>query len=161
MQEQNVTVYSDEASMPLGSNGESRLQVVTPQAVEEPEVGLVPQVQAQPVASLFSECRIFVNTPQYNWHVQGVVGANEEAKQLIIALAQRLYKFGHRAEECEMELWHQLGGAIELPKMEQKWANYQKVLEDEFNQFTGKVSNFINQEISQFRQRLTLLEGET
>ena len=36
-------VYSDEASMANGSNGESILQVVTLQAVEEPETGLVPQ----------------------------------------------------------------------------------------------------------------------
>ena len=43
--EQNVTVYSDEASMANGSNGESTLQVVTPQAIEEPEMGLAPQAQ--------------------------------------------------------------------------------------------------------------------
>ena len=45
VQNQNVTVYSDEASMANGSNGESTLQVVTPQAIEEPEMGLVPQIQ--------------------------------------------------------------------------------------------------------------------
>ena len=44
-QEGNVTVYSDEASMVNGSNGESALQVVSPQAIDEPEVGLVPQVE--------------------------------------------------------------------------------------------------------------------
>ena len=42
VQEPNVTVYSDEASMANGSNGEFTLQVVTPQAIDEPEVGLVP-----------------------------------------------------------------------------------------------------------------------
>ena len=56
--EQNMTVYTDEASMANGSNGESMLQVVTPQAVEEPKVGLVPQVQTQPVTSLFGDQRI-------------------------------------------------------------------------------------------------------
>ena len=55
MQNQNVTVYSDEASMANESNGESTLQVVTPQAIEEPEMGLVPQVQQQPVAPLFGD----------------------------------------------------------------------------------------------------------
>ena len=44
MSQQNVTVYSDEALMANGSNGESTLQVVTPQAIDEPEVGLVPQI---------------------------------------------------------------------------------------------------------------------
>ena len=37
-------VYSDEASMANGSNGESTLQVVTPQAIEELEMVLVPQM---------------------------------------------------------------------------------------------------------------------
>ena len=53
--EQNVTVYSDEASMANGGNGESTLQVVTPQAIDEPEVGLIPQMQTQLVAPLFGD----------------------------------------------------------------------------------------------------------
>ena len=80
VQEQNVTVYSDEASMANGSNGESTLQVVTPQAIDEPEVGLVPQMHTQPGAPLFGDRRIFVNAPQYHWHVQDAMGTNEEAK---------------------------------------------------------------------------------
>ena len=50
-----ATIYSDEASMANGSNGESTLPMVTPQIVEEPEMGLVPQAQAQPVAGLFGD----------------------------------------------------------------------------------------------------------
>ena len=53
--DQNVTVYSDEASMANGSNGETSLPMVTPQVVDEPEMGLVPQAQAQPVARLFGD----------------------------------------------------------------------------------------------------------
>ena len=49
--------------MANGSNGESTLPMVTPQIVEEPEMGLVPQAQAQPVAGLFGDQRIFVNAP--------------------------------------------------------------------------------------------------
>ena len=110
--------------MANGSNGESTLQVVTPQTVEEPEVGLLPQVQTQPVASLFGDQRIFVNAPQYHWHVQGSVGVDDEVRQHIIALAQRLHDFGHRTKERKMELWHRLDGANELPAMEQRWADY-------------------------------------
>ena len=54
-------VYSDEASMANGSNGDSTLPMVTPQIVEEPETGLVPQAQAQPIARLFGDQCIFVN----------------------------------------------------------------------------------------------------
>ena len=63
IQEQNVTVYSDEASMANGSNGESTLQMVIPQAIDEPKVGLVPQMHTQPVALLFGDRRIFVSAP--------------------------------------------------------------------------------------------------
>ena len=56
-------VYSDEASTASGNKGESTLPMVTPQIVEEPESGLVPQAQAQPVAGLFGDQRIFVNAP--------------------------------------------------------------------------------------------------
>ena len=61
-----------------------------------------------------------MNAPQYHWYVQGVAGADEEAKRHIVALALRLHEFSHRTEEREMELWHWLGGAIELLEMEQK-----------------------------------------
>ena len=60
-----------------------------------------------------------------------------------------------------MELWHWLGGAIEMPEMKRKWTDYWQVMEDEFNQFTKRVSDFINQEISQFERRLMLLEGNS
>ena len=98
-----ATVYSD-TSMANGSNGESTPPMLTPQIVEEPETGLVPQAQAQPVAGLFGDRHIFVNAPQYHWHVQGVVGADDEARQHIVALAQRLHQFGHQTEERELEL---------------------------------------------------------
>ena len=50
-----ATVYLDEASMANGSNGESSLLMVTTQIMEEPEMGLVPQAQAQPVVGLFAD----------------------------------------------------------------------------------------------------------
>ena len=96
-----------------GSNGERTLVVVPPQVVEEPETGLVPQAQAQPVAGLFGDRRILVSAPQYHWHVQGAVGADDEARHHIDALAQRLHQFNHRTKEREMELWHWLSSAMD------------------------------------------------
>ena len=63
--------YSDEASMENGSNNnrEFALRIVAPQAVEEPEMRLVPQTQTQLVVMLFGGQRIFVNASQYHWHV--------------------------------------------------------------------------------------------
>ena len=63
---QNVKIYLDEASMAKGSNGETSFAMVTPQVVDELEVGLVPHAQAQQVARLFGDQRIFVGTPQYH-----------------------------------------------------------------------------------------------
>ena len=108
--------------MANGSNGESTLPMVTPQIVEEPETGLVPQAQAQPVAGLFGDQRIFLNAPQYHWHVQGAVGADDEARQHIVALAQRLHQFGHRTEERELELWHQLSNVADVAGVERRLA---------------------------------------
>ena len=108
--------------MANGSNGESTLLMVTPQIVEEPEMGLVPQAQAQPIAGLFGDQHIFVSAPQYHWHVQGVVGTDDEARQHIVALAQRLHQFGHRTEEREMELRHWLSNATNLPRVERQLA---------------------------------------
>ena len=56
--------------MANGSNGESTLPMVISQIVEEPEMGLIPQAQAQLVVGLFSDQRIFISAPQYHWHVQ-------------------------------------------------------------------------------------------
>ena len=46
------------------------------------------------------------------------MGADEEARQHIVALAQRLYEFDHRTEDREIEIWHQLGNTVELSEVE-------------------------------------------
>ena len=51
---------------------------------------LFPKMHTQPVAPLFGDRRIFVNAPQYHWHVQGAVGTDEEARQHLVALAQQV-----------------------------------------------------------------------
>ena len=58
-----------------------------------------------------------------------------------------------------MELWHWLGNAAQLSEVEQRVANCQWEMVDEFDRFTQRLSDFINQEIHQFRQRLMLLKG--
>ena len=77
--------------MANGSNGETTIPVVNPYVVEEPETGLIPQAQAQLVAGLFSDQQVFMNAPQYHWHVQGAGGADDEARHHIDVLAQRLH----------------------------------------------------------------------
>ena len=61
--DQNATVYSDEASMANGNNGESMIPMVIPQAIQKLEMGMVPQAQAQPVVALFWGAKDFRNYP--------------------------------------------------------------------------------------------------
>ena len=100
-----------------------------------------------------------MSAPQYHWHAQGAVGTDEEARQHVVALGQRLHEFGQRTEAREMELWHQLGHAAQLSEVEQRMANSRQEMANEFDRFTERLSYFINRESHQFGQRLTLLEG--
>ena len=79
-------------------------------------MGLVLQAQTQLVATLFGDRRIFVNAPQYHGDSKGAIGANDETKQQLIALDNQLYNFDHHTKECEMELWHWLGHAMDFPR---------------------------------------------
>ena len=76
-----------------------------------------------------------MNAPQYHWHVQGAVGANDEARQHIVALAQRLHQFGHRTEERELELWHWLSNVANVVGVERRLATAQETWEFEYNKF--------------------------
>ena len=103
-----ITTYSDEISTGSGngSNVVATLLAVVPYVVEEPGVGLMPQTALQrPNEDLFSVQQIFLHAPQYHWHIQGAIGVDEEAKQQVVALAEQLYRFSHRTEAKEMELW--------------------------------------------------------
>ena len=133
--------------MANGSNGETSLPVVTPQVVDEPEMGLVPQAQAQPVAGLFGYQRIFMSAPQYHQHAQGVVSANDEARQHIVALAERLYQFGHRTEEREMELWHRLSNTMDLPEVRRQLDQQHEFWAPEYDKFIAAQMAFVNKEI--------------
>ena len=89
-----------------GSNGAPTIPALVPYAIVEPEASLVPQTTLQrPNENLFGDQRIFLHAPQYHWHIQGVVGVDEEARQQVVALAEQLYRLGHRTEAREMELW--------------------------------------------------------
>ena len=125
--------------------------------MEKPETGLVPQAQAQLVARLFGDQRIFVSAPQYHWRVQGVVGANDEARQHIVALAQRLHQFGHRTEERELEMWHRLSNAANLPGVERQLARSQELWETEYNKFIAELSTFVNKEINDFWRSIVVM----
>ena len=76
-------MFSDEVSMGSGSgsNGAPTVFAVVSHTIEEPKTSLVPQTILQhPSEELFGGQRIFLHAPQYHWHVQGVVGVNEEAR---------------------------------------------------------------------------------
>ena len=79
------------------------------------------------------------------------MGANDEARQHIVALAQRLHQFGHRTEERELELWHWLSNAADWSGAQCRLARSQEMWESEYNKFIAELPIFVNKEISEFR----------
>ena len=61
--------------------------------------------------------------------------ANDEAKQHIVALAQRLHEFCHHTKEWELELWHQLSHAMGLPRVERLLAKNREEMNIGYNKF--------------------------
>ena len=55
------------------------------------------------------------------------MGADDEARQHIVALAQWLHQFGHRTEERELELWHRLSNVAGVAGVERRLAIAQEM----------------------------------
>ena len=117
-QEIGMTVYSDKTSMSNGARYTSDLVPVEAPQIESEERGLVPQSPQDIMASLpmgleaerpahplFDGWRIFVNAPQYHWHVYGAEGVDRQARDYLTALAVQMHEFGCRTEGWEQELW--------------------------------------------------------
>ena len=85
------------------------------------------------------------------------MGADDEARQHIVALAQRLHHFGHRTEERELELWHRLSNAADIPGVEHRLATAQEMWESEYNKFIAELFNFVNKEIDDFRCSIVVM----
>ena len=98
-----------------------------------------------------------MNVPQYHWHVQGAVGADDEARHHIDVLAQWLHQFGHQTEEREMELWHRLSNVADVFGVERRLAKTQEMWETEYNKFIAELSTFVNKEINNFRCSIAVM----
>ena len=85
------------------------------------------------------------------------MGADDEARQHIVALAQRLHHFGHRTKERELELWHRLSNSADVPRVECRLATTQETWESEYNKFIAELSSFVNKEISDFRRSIVMM----
>ena len=86
------------------------------------------------------------------------MGADDEAKQHIVALADRLHQFGNRTKERNMELWHRLSSVMDLPGMEQLLARNQQIWSSEYDKFVEKLTVFVNKEISDFRHSIVSID---
>lgn len=61
----------------------------------------------QPI-QLFDGRQLFINAPQYHWHVRDGTWAlpiGQEARERIVSLADLLEKFGKRTKDREEGLW--------------------------------------------------------
>ena len=94
--------------------------MVVPSAAEESEASLVPQIALQrPSEDLFGDQQIFLHAPQYHWHIQGVAGVDDEARQRVVVLAEQMYRCGHRIEAKEMKLWDHVQNIMEASGVHQ------------------------------------------
>ena len=60
----------------------------------------------------FGEQRMFLNIPNYQWHIQGA-SVDQEARPQILALVDWLYKFGHFYEDRDMELCGRMQNTVD------------------------------------------------
>ena len=89
------------------------------------------------------------------------MGADDEARHHIDALRQRLHQFGHQIEEREMELWHRLSSAMDLPGVERQLARNQEIWEAKYNKFVNELSVFVNKELSEFQHSIVSRDEST
>ena len=156
-----ITTYSDEVSMGSGSNGVSAVPEVVPYAIEEPESSLVPQTALQrPSEDLFGGQRIFLHAPQYHWHVQGAAGVDDEARQQVVALAEQMYRFGHRTEAREMELWGRVQNTMESSGIHQLLAQLEQSMKDATSKFAGEMYAHVNDSVGQVEKTLAAYWAE-
>ena len=158
-----MTTYSDKISMGSGngSNGVPILSAVVPSAVEEPEAGLVPQIALQQSREdLFGDQRIFLHALQYHWYIQGAVGVDEEARQRVVALAEQMYKFGHRTEAREMELWGCVQNVMEASGVHQLLAQLEQKMQEETTRFAEEMYKYVDDSAGQLEKTLATYWGE-
>ena len=152
-----MTTYSDEISMGSGngSNGVPTLSAVVPSAVEEPEASLLPQIALQrPSEDLFGGQRIFLHAPQYHWHIQGAAGVDDEARQRVVALAEQMYRFGHRTEAREMELWGRVQNVMEASGVHQLLAQLEQKMQEETTRFAEVMYKYVDDSAGQLEKTL-------
>ena len=140
-----------------GSNGVSAVPEVVPYAIEEPETSLVPQTALpRPSGDLFGGQRIFLHAPQYHWHVQGAAGVDDEARQQVVALAEQMYRFGHRTEAREMELWGRVQNTMESSGIHQLLAQLEQSMKDATSKFAGEMYAHVNDSVGQVEKTLVV-----
>lgn len=82
------------------------------------------------------------------------MGADEEAKQQIAALAQLLYQFGHQKEERELELGQRLANVAEMSEVQRSLAKIDNDMQRESIQFAQKLVAQVDTEIKNVHKRL-------
>ena len=122
---------------------------------------------------MFDSSRIFVHALQYHWHAvvaEGVTLVDQEARELIVLIADLLDHFRHLTKLYEEELWAHSQHLAEgsrvihlLEPMEARLANLQKkVYETDTRTLTNQLKitsnrQYLNQQLYQVNKTLTNL----
>ena len=109
---------------------------------------------------MFGDQRIFLHAPQYHWHIQGVAGVDDEARQRVVALAEQMYRFGHRIKGREMELWGHVQNVIEASGVHQLLAQPEQKMQEETTRFAKVMYKYVDDFAGQLEKTLAAYWGE-
>lgn len=163
-------VYANKEEILNGANGGhdegSRPTIpISPTRVEEAGmqialvvVDVMPNMPTQPI-QLFDGRQLFINAPQYYWHVTESIGGisiDQEARERIISLADLLDRFGHRTNSREEELW----ACTDYMAIATQVVEFHKPSEKRVSQLEYKVA-FLENGLGAQRQMMEKIRVET
>ena len=122
---------------------------------------MVPQIALQrPSEDLFGDQQIFLHAPQYHWHIQGAACVDDEARQRVVALIEQMYRFGHRNEAREMELWGRVQNVMGASGVHQLLAPLEQKMQEETTRFAEVMYKYVDDSAGQLEKTLAAYWGE-
>ena len=90
-----------------------------------------------------------MHAPQYHLHIQGAAGVDDEARQRVVALTEQMYRFGHRTEAREMELWGRGQNVMEASGVHQLLAQLEQKMQEETTRFAEEMYKYVDDSAGQ------------
>ena len=82
------------------------------------------------------------------------MGVDDEARQRVVALAEQMYRFGHRTETREMELWGHVQNVMEASGVHQLLAQLEQTMQKETTSFAEVMYKYVDDSARQLEKTL-------